>query len=145
VTLVLREVEDADLPMLYAHQADPVGAEMAAFPSRDAEAFLLHWAKIRVDPANTTRTIVVDGEVVGNVASFIIEGNREVGYWIGREHWGRGYATAALTAFLAIDERRPLYAACAEHNVGSARVLEHCGFTYVGPEPDHMRGYRLDG
>jgi RimJ/RimL family protein N-acetyltransferase len=145
VTVVLREVEDADLPILYAHQADPVGAEMAAFPSRDETAFMAHWAKILLDPANTTRVVVVDGEVVGNIASFIIEGKREVGYWIGREHWGRGYATAALTAFLAIDDRRPLYAAAAEHNIGSARVLERCGFRYTGPEPDHMRAYRLDG
>ena len=144
MTLVLREVEDADLPILYAHQADPVGAEMAAFPSRDEPTFMAHWAKIRVDPANITRAVVVDGEVVGNVASFPIEGKREVGYWIGREHWGRGYATAAVGALLAIDTERPLYAACAEHNVGSARVLEHCGFTYVGPEPDDMRLYRLD-
>jgi RimJ/RimL family protein N-acetyltransferase len=145
MTVVLREVEDTDLPILFAHQADPVGAEMAAFPSRDEPAFMAHWAKILVDPSCTLRAVVVDGECVGNVGSFIIEGKREVGYWIGRENWGRGFATEALTAFLAIEERRPLYAACAEHNVGSAHVLENCGFTYVGPEPDDMRAYRLDG
>lgn len=144
MTVVLREVEDADLPILFAHQADPIGSEMAAFPSRDEAAFLAHWAKIRVDPTCMPLAVVVDGACVGNIGSFFLEGHREVGYWIGREHWGRGYATAALTAFLAIEEQRPLFAACAEHNVGSARVLERCGFTYVGPEPDRMRGYRLD-
>ncbi len=144
MTVVLREVEDADLPILFVHQGDPVGSEMAAFPSRDEAAFMAPWAKIRVDPSCTPRAVLVDGECVGNIGSFVMEGKREVGYWIGREHWGRGYATAALTAFLSIEVQRPLYAACAEHNLGSARVLEHCGFTYVGPEPDHMRAYRLD-
>jgi RimJ/RimL family protein N-acetyltransferase len=51
--------------------------------------------------------------------------NGEVGYWIGREYWGKGVATEALSQFLAHAEvRRPLHAAVAKHNVGSIRVLE---------------------
>jgi RimJ/RimL family protein N-acetyltransferase len=26
---------------------------------------------------------------------------REIRYWIGREHWGRGIATASVRAFIA--------------------------------------------
>jgi RimJ/RimL family protein N-acetyltransferase len=48
--------------------------------------------------------------------------------WIGRDHWGNGYATAALRAFLDVEHRRPLHAHVADHNVGSRRVLEKCGF-----------------
>jgi Acetyltransferase (GNAT) domain len=35
----------------------------------------------------------------------------EVSYWIGREFWGRGFATRALAEFLGIVRRRPLYGA----------------------------------
>ena len=101
---------------------------MAAFPSRDLPAFLAHQAKIQADPAMIARTIVADGEIVGSIGSWDAEGERDVGYWIGRRHWGKGYATAGLRAFLEVDRSRPLVAHVAEHNVGSRRVLEKCGF-----------------
>ena len=66
-----------------------------------------------------------------NVLSWVHDDERDVGYWIGREHWGAGVATAALGAFLTILEERPLFAHVAEHNVGSIRVLEKCGFVAV--------------
>lgn len=128
----LRAVVDADLPIFLAHQDDPVAAAMAAFPTRDPEAFYAHWAEIRADPTNVTRAIVVDDVVVGDIVSWLDDGKREVGYWIGREWWGRGYATEALR--LLIDELpdRPLTAHVALDNIGSRRVLEHCGFVLVG-------------
>ena len=76
-----------------------------------------------------TRTILADGAVAGNVVSWLQDGERLVGYWIGREHWGRGIATRALAELLREIEERPLYAHVARHNVGSIRVLEKCGFT----------------
>jgi hypothetical protein len=78
---------------------------MAAFVSRDREAFTAHWARLLGDETVITKTIVFDGEVAGNVVSFEHAGRREVGYWIGRRSWGRGVATAALSAFLAPDPR----------------------------------------
>ena len=51
-----------------------------------------------------------------------------MGYWIGREFWGRGVATRALWAFLHEVEERPIYAGVAETNIASIRVLEKCGF-----------------
>jgi RimJ/RimL family protein N-acetyltransferase len=75
--------------------------------------------------------------VAGNVVSFEQDGEREVGYWIGREYWGKGVATEALSQFLDhVEVRRPLYAGVAKHNVASIRVLEKCGFTIVGKEED---------
>ena len=73
---------------------------MAAFPTRAPDVFFAHWAKIRADPTNYTRTIVADDEVVGDIVSWLDAGGREVGYWIGREHWGKGFATAALRLML---------------------------------------------
>jgi RimJ/RimL family protein N-acetyltransferase len=77
-----------------------------------------------------SRTIVAGGNVVGSIGSWGVEGERDVGFWIGRDHWGNGYATAALLAFLDIDLHRPLHAHVADHNVGSRRVLEKCGFVF---------------
>jgi RimJ/RimL family protein N-acetyltransferase len=126
--VALRETTDADLSTLFEFQADPEASAMAAFPSRDLPAFLEHQAKIKADPSAITRTIVADAGVVGSIGSWEVEGERDVGFWIGRDHWGNGYATAALRAFLDVDRHRPLHAHVADHNVGSRRVLEKRGF-----------------
>jgi RimJ/RimL family protein N-acetyltransferase len=132
--VVLREVVDSDLPIFFENQRDPEAVRMAAFPSRDHDAFLIHWAKVRHDPANITRTIICDGHVAGNIGSWIADERRLIGYWIGREFWGRGVATAAVNAFLAEVKHRPLHAFVVQHNVGSIRVLEKCQFL---PSPEH--------
>ena len=124
----LRAIEDADLDVFFDHEADPEAAEMAAFPSRDRDRFDAHWAKIRFDDTKISRSIVVDGLVAGRINSWLDEGQRMVGYWIGREHWGRGVATRALTLLLDDVKDRPVYAYVAAHNAGSIRVLQKCGF-----------------
>ena len=134
----LRKVEPDDLPLFFAHQQDADAAAMAAFPSRDRAAFDQHWAKVLADPANLVRTVVVEGEVAGNVCSFTRDGEREVGYWIDRAYWGRGVATEALSAYLAIEQTRPLHAGVAKHNAPSIRVLQKCGFTPDGADDTHL-------
>lgn len=124
----LRPVEDADLDVLYLHQTDPEASAMAAFPVRGRDDFDRHWARLRADAGVVTRTIVADGAVAGQIGSWAQDGQQLLGYWIGREWWGRGVATRALT--LLADELavRPLHAHVAVHNRGSVRVLEKCGF-----------------
>lgn len=102
---------------------------MAAFPARESDAFMAHWAKILGDETVTKKTIVFDGYVAGNVVGFGPPDERAVGYWIGRECWGKGVATKALSEFLGHEQTRPLYAHVAKHNAASIRVLEKCGFT----------------
>src|SRR6476661_8699561 len=72
--VVLREVVNSDLPIFYEHQRDPEAVRMAAFPSRDHDAFITHWAKLRREPSNITRTIVCDGQVAGYIGSWIARG-----------------------------------------------------------------------
>lgn len=127
----LRAVMEEDLPVFFEHQQDPVAATMAAFSGRDKEAFMAHWAKIMADNSVVLRTVLFDGQVAGNVVSFMRSGKHEVGYWLGQEFWGKGLATQALRAFLQEVDARPLYGIVAKHNTGSRRVLEKCGFRLV--------------
>ena len=129
---VLRPLTPADLPALFEHQRDPVAAEMAAFPPRDREAFDAHWAKVLANDTVIARAVLHDGVLVGSAVSFVQNGDRQVSYWIAREHWGRGIATRALNLLLEEIAERPLWAYVARHNAGSLRVLEKCGFVLRG-------------
>ena len=141
----LRDVEADDLPLFFEHQRDPIAVAMVAFNSRDRAAFDQHWAKLLADETCLKKTIVVASavspdssadQVAGNIGSWLSEGKREVGYWIDRAFWGCGVATEALSAFLRLEQTRPLYAGVAKHNAASIRVLQKCGFTLLGPEGD---------
>jgi RimJ/RimL family protein N-acetyltransferase len=59
----------------------------------------------------------------------------KVGYWIGRIHWGRGYATAALRLLVEKAQERKiprLIAHVLPDNAASIRVLENNGFVRTG-------------
>ena len=87
--------------------------------------------------------IVADGEVVGHITLKHVDrarGDAELGYWIGRPYWGRGYASEA--ARLALDVAfgelglEEVYAHVLAHNPASARVLEKAGFERVPLPPE---------
>jgi RimJ/RimL family protein N-acetyltransferase len=124
----LRDVIDSDIPIFFEHQCDPVATQMAAFPPRAWDAFVSHWTKIRSDQTVTTKTVLFDEQVAGNIGSWEGDGKRLVGYWIGRNYWGRGVATQALVELLKVVQDRPLHAHVAKHNLASIRILEKCGF-----------------
>ena len=133
--VTLRDVIPSDLDIFFAQQQDPQANHMAAFTSRDPfdrDAFDIHWTKIMSDDTIINKTILYNGEVAGNIAKFTMFGLPEVGYWIGKEYWGKGIATQALTLFLRIVTLRPLHAAAAADNRGSLRVLQKCGFVITG-------------
>ena len=128
----LREVAEGDLATFFEHQLDSAATAMAAFPARDKDAHMAHWHRILGDETAITKTILFGGQVAGNIVSWEQDGGREVGYWIGKDYWGKGIATAALSQLLEQVPTRPLYAHVAKHNVGSLRVLEKCGFRVAG-------------
>jgi RimJ/RimL family protein N-acetyltransferase len=78
--------------------------------------------------------VIVDDDIAGTIGSWGDAGEREVTYWIGRSYWGKGIATNALNAFLALERSRPLHARVASDNVASRRVLEKCGFGVIATE-----------
>ena len=130
--VLLRDMSEQDLPILFEHQIDPEACEMAAFAARERDVFMEHWTEILDDETVDRKTILFDGQVAGYMVSFERGGKRQVGYWIGKTFWGKRIATRALAVFLDCVDSRPLYAYVAKHNVGSLRVLKRCGFAIDG-------------
>jgi RimJ/RimL family protein N-acetyltransferase len=131
----LRAVQESDLPIFFEQQLDPDATRMAAFPARSRDEFMAHWAKIMADQTTTIlRTIIANGKVAGNIVAWDQSGRRQVGYWLGKEYWGQGIASEALSQFLAEVKVRPLYAHAAKQNIASIRVLRKCGFTISGED-----------
>jgi RimJ/RimL family protein N-acetyltransferase len=154
--VALRDMTEADLDVLFDIQDDETARHMAAFTAPDSEArddYLAKWRKILADDQITNKVVVLDGDVVGSVGAYVVEGDTEVTYWIRRDVWGRGLATAALAELLSVVTVRPLWARVAADNLGSERVLVRNGFRRVGEEAGfaEARGteieehvYRLD-
>ena len=75
-------------------------------------------------------------ELVGSIGfGDMGDGQLEIGYWIARDHWGRGYATEAGRAVLDIARAVGHRAMLAEHfvdNPASGKVLRKLGFRPTG-------------
>lgn len=141
--VALRPVEDRDLDALFEQMRDPEAVRMAAFTPEDPSdraAFNAHQARVRAAPDITHRAVTCDGQLVGSIASFVVDGQTEITYWIDRAVWGRGIATRAVALLLSLVPDRPVYARAASDNAGSLRVLHKCGFTDIGTEIAFARG-----
>ena len=156
MAITLRTLSDSDLDTLFVWESDPRAVEMAAFTRADPSdrgAFDAHYERVRSNPSNLLLAIEEDGEFVGTMGSFTMEGERNVSYWIAPARWGQGLASRALRAFLEIEATRPLYGRVADHNAASAKVLARAGFVEIGSDTGFAPGvgaevveriYRLD-
>jgi RimJ/RimL family protein N-acetyltransferase len=139
--LLLRPGFPEDATMLAAAIADEaIVRNLATAPwpyrIRDAEAFL---ASPR-DPILPSFLVFerTDGapQLVGSCGlGRRPSGAVEMGYWIARGHWGRGFATEACAALIAIARTLGLSSLEGAHfldNPASARVLEKLGFEALG-------------
>ena len=76
-----------------------------------------------------------DAALVGCIGIDAHEGEVEMGYWIARQHWGRGYATEAGRAVIEIARmlgHKRLVAGHFLDNPASGRVLARLGFEPTG-------------
>jgi RimJ/RimL family protein N-acetyltransferase len=129
--IILRPILEADLPILFEQQLDREAVAMADYSSKDRGEFMRHWEGILKNKATIARIIVYKDNVAGHILCWKEKYEQRVGYWLGREFWGRGIASAALSEFLKEVKAHPLYAHVANHNLASKRVLEKCGFTVL--------------
>lgn len=132
-----------DLEALLHHADDEQVARGVSdrFPSpytrADGEAFLA--GKV-VDFSDPLFAIEIDGVACGGIGARPGQGERrhsaELGYWLGRAHWGQGHMTRAVAAFApwVMRELRlyRLQANVLDFNIGSAQVLSRNGFNEEG-------------
>ena len=83
------------------------------------------------------RGVEFEGRLVGAVGYVPNDdGSAEIGYWIGKPYWGRGFATEAARALVNHcfrRERRPRLTCCHfADNTASARVIAKLGFRLTG-------------
>ncbi len=68
--------------------------------------------------------------------------NAELGYWLGVEYWGQGYATEAARAMLHYGfkelQLHRIFASHFGHNPASGRVLRKLGMRYEGCQRQHL-------
>ena len=114
--------DDRDAVRRMSHMPDPCTVEAAR-----------EWIARRTAPGSATFAIVraADGVFLGAIGFGSLPEMPGVGYWIGRPHWGQGYATEALQLIVAYARglgAKGLQAETFPDNPASARVLAKCGF-----------------
>ena len=133
--------EDLDALVRHADDAQVSRGTSDRFPfpytRADGMAFLSGQV---VDLSGPVFAIEIAGEACGGIGASRLAGERavgaEIGYWLGRAHWGRGVMTRVVSVFApwAMDALGVLrlQATVLDFNLGSARVLEKNGFAEEG-------------
>jgi len=129
----------ADAHGVYAYASDAAVTRFLAWPRhtslKESEQFLQKamagWQK-----GNYLLWLIEDAEgVVGAIGCTLSGVNAGIGYVLARDHWGRGYATEALTLLVdALFRETPVsavWALCVIENSASKRVLEKSGFRFL--------------
>lgn len=149
--LILRPWDEADAPALFPLASDPAVGPAAGWPAHASEEESLGVIRdvLRVPGsfAVCLRDAGSAGEPAGTLvgamalkdadASAYVTGadERELGYWIGRPFWGRGYAPEAARALMGHARRtlgiRTVWLGYYVGNRKSARVQDKLGFRYV--------------
>jgi len=139
---VVRTWTGEDVPALAAVASDWGIARYMAdrFPHPYTLDDARYWIGLNTNEHPTHFAIEIDGEVAGGVGYDPLEGEKRhtmhVGYWLAPRFWGRGIMTAACRALcnelFAMNGVVRLEAIVYAPNVGSARVLEKCGFVREG-------------
>jgi RimJ/RimL family protein N-acetyltransferase len=140
--LALRAFREGDLDALYGFHSDPEAVRYVPFPPRDREGTAAVLAKKRGhttlardgDLLELAVTLAADGTLVGDVLLILrsVEHQTlEVGYLFDPGHGGRGYATEAVRALLALAfgavGARRVVARVDERNVRSRALLDRVG------------------
>jgi ribosomal-protein-alanine N-acetyltransferase len=140
--LLLRRFSEDDAQEVFELAKDPdVGPRAGWNPHENIEETLTVLRNIIMPSDAFAITLKDSGKVIGDIA---IEEDRyrpdadsgELGYWLGKEYWGKGYMTEAARAVIdyAFGEKGlSMLGICTSPvNSRSQRVIEKCGFVYEG-------------
>ncbi|MCL6250647.1 GNAT family N-acetyltransferase [Altererythrobacter sp. KTW20L] len=134
---IYRGINDAGVVRMLARAPWPYGPE-------DAQAFC---GALR-DPLDLQFAITLPGvegsPIIGAIGMDCTAAVPDVGYWIGRGHRGKGYASEALAGVLEIARTLGVQRLSAGHyldNPASGAVLKKAGFVETGEvRPTHALG-----
>ena len=114
-------------------------------PPEGASAWIERMKVLREQGRALTFAIMADGNAVGGCQLGNLDrtnsNSGELGFFVGKPFWGRGYATAGSRLLLDLAFRElgltSVRAACLAWNAGAVRVLKKLGFelTHDGPPP----------
>ncbi len=156
--LVLRALDLDDAPAVAARAGDGrVAKYLIAVPSPYPVSLASDWIMARIAwwPQQRGVTLAItetatSSELIGTVSlrRFARDRRAELGYWLGAEAWGKGYATEAASALVDYGFRdlglSRIYAQVLEGNAPSCHVLEKLGMLSEGIRRSHVRkGKRL--
>jgi RimJ/RimL family protein N-acetyltransferase len=143
--LILRPFGLSDAPDVAHYAGDrEIASTTLLIPHPYSVEDALAWLATHHDSFQSGRSVACavtlreTGELAGAIGLSIAAGHdrAELGYWIGRPFWGRGFATEAGLAMVRYGfEELPLNRIDAYHfarNPASGRVLQKIGMTYEG-------------
>lgn len=142
--LWLRWPRAGDAPAIAALAGDRDVAEMTAriphpYPAEQADAFVVRARGAMLAGSELVFAVAPKARpnaLVGMVGIHPTAQGPALGYWIGKEHWGQGYAREAARALIdaafTYTELPEIVASARVVNHGSRRVLETCGFRAAG-------------
>jgi RimJ/RimL family protein N-acetyltransferase len=148
--LVLDAFTPADVPALAELGSHPeIFATTLRVPHpytlADAERFIATHLPSFLDGTSAVFAVRHEGRLVGVVGLEVARAHdrAELGYWVGRPYWGRGFATEAARAAVAFAFIQfQLEKVTANHFVGndaSGRVLAKLGFVREGLHARHLK------
>ncbi|HBS51163.1 MAG TPA: GNAT family N-acetyltransferase [Rhodobacteraceae bacterium] len=141
-TFVLRPLRRSDKGLIELYTSDERVARMTTsiahpLPPGATEAYINR----ALDPERDEDVWAIDGtktggdELKGLIALERMDRNQsEIGYWVAPMMWNTGIARDAVAALVAANplDNDAMFASVFQDNPASARVLTHCGFTYLG-------------
>ncbi len=139
--LGLRRPRMDDLDRIVALLNDiQIARNLAVAPHPYRAEHALQWlpSKCEKTPPDNVSLVIEKEEhgVIGTVGLHPEDDGAEIGYWIGRPHWGQGLMTEAVSAFLSWlfgkTDIRHVISAYFSDNPASWRVQEKLGFTRSG-------------
>lgn len=142
--LILRPFTLEDAPTVRALAGEREIAEMTTVPHPYEEGIAEEWISSHQGAFERGELVTwaiahkEDGVLLGAISLSIDKTNRlaELGYWVGKPYWGRGYCTeAAKEALRYAFEALSLNRVQARHmtkNPASGRVMQKIGMTYEG-------------
>ncbi|MCL4836542.1 MAG: GNAT family N-acetyltransferase [Thermoanaerobaculia bacterium] len=141
--LAIRPLEPGDVERVQELASDPaIGATSlvpSPFPADGAAVFVARSGAQRAAGTDFVFALVAEPGLVGVAALHGVgapPGSAELGYWVGRPFWGRGFASAGAGevvrwGFATLGLAR-ITSHCLARNTASARVLRRLGFRETG-------------